>query len=272
MSINYPTSLDSFTNPTPTDYLDSPSHSGQHSDANDAIEALEAKVGINGSTVITSHDKILATGWIPAGETWTYASATTFTISGDKTDKYQKGDKIKFSQTTDGQKYMYIIGVSYSSPNTTITVTGGSDYDLDNETISSPYFSKAENPQGFPQWFNFAAPTWNLSDIDDGSGGQPSTASFTQKIVGNTVYGEIRLTTNNAYKVGTGLVIRFTPPISAVGLSNTCIGSSFTPHSINRSPGAAVLLDDGDTIASYTVSITDNTQLTTVAISYCYEF
>ena len=33
-------------------------------------------------------------GWTPAGETWTYASPTTFTISGDKTSKYQKGDKI----------------------------------------------------------------------------------------------------------------------------------------------------------------------------------
>jgi hypothetical protein len=215
-------------------------------------------------------DSWIESYWIPARETWTYASATTFTISGDKTDKYQKGDKIKFTQTT--VKYFYIISVSYSSPNTTITITAGTDYTLANASIVSPYFSKAENPQGFPHWFNFAAPTWNLSDIDDGSGGQPSTASFTQKIVGNTVYGEIRLTTNNAYKVGTGLVIRFTPPISAVGLSNTCVGSSFTPHGSNRFPGSVILLDDGATIASYTASIADNTHLITVAISYCYEF
>lgn len=46
MAINFPTSLDAFTNPTSGNTLDSPSHSQQHSDANDAIEALETKVGI----------------------------------------------------------------------------------------------------------------------------------------------------------------------------------------------------------------------------------
>ena len=49
MAINYPTSLDNFTNPSATSSLDSPSHSLQHSDANDALEALEEKVGIGAS-------------------------------------------------------------------------------------------------------------------------------------------------------------------------------------------------------------------------------
>ena len=56
MATNFPTSIDSLTNPNSTDTLDSPSHSGQHSDANDAIEALEAKVGVNGSAVTSSLD------------------------------------------------------------------------------------------------------------------------------------------------------------------------------------------------------------------------
>lgn len=46
MATNYPTSLDNFTNPLSTDSQDSPSHSLQHADANDAIEALETKVGV----------------------------------------------------------------------------------------------------------------------------------------------------------------------------------------------------------------------------------
>jgi len=54
--INYPTSLDTLTNPASNNTLDSPSHSGQHSDVNDAVEALEAKVGANSSAVTTSHD------------------------------------------------------------------------------------------------------------------------------------------------------------------------------------------------------------------------
>lgn len=56
MATDFPTGLDALTNPTATDYLNSPSHSGQHANANDAIEALEAKVGINSSAVTTSHD------------------------------------------------------------------------------------------------------------------------------------------------------------------------------------------------------------------------
>lgn len=56
MSISYPTSLDNFSNPSAGNPLNSPSHSTQHANENDAIEALEAKVGIDGSAVTTSHD------------------------------------------------------------------------------------------------------------------------------------------------------------------------------------------------------------------------
>jgi hypothetical protein len=59
MATNFPTSLDSLTNPTSTDGLDNPSHSAQHADANDAIEALEAKVGVNSSAVATSLDYLV---------------------------------------------------------------------------------------------------------------------------------------------------------------------------------------------------------------------
>jgi len=49
MATNYPSSLDNFTNPNGADPQNSPSHSLQHADANDAIEALETKVGIGSS-------------------------------------------------------------------------------------------------------------------------------------------------------------------------------------------------------------------------------
>ena len=48
--VNFPTSLDTFSNPNPTDPQNSPSHSSQHTNANDAIEALEAKLGVTSST------------------------------------------------------------------------------------------------------------------------------------------------------------------------------------------------------------------------------
>lgn len=56
MATGFPTSLDTLTNPTSTDALTSPSHADQHADANDAIEALQTKVGVNGSAVTTSLD------------------------------------------------------------------------------------------------------------------------------------------------------------------------------------------------------------------------
>ena len=62
MSTSFPTSLDALTNPTPTDTLDSVTvpHADQHANANDAIEALETKVGIDGSADAGSIDYRLA--------------------------------------------------------------------------------------------------------------------------------------------------------------------------------------------------------------------
>jgi hypothetical protein len=54
MASTFPTSLDTFTNPTATSLLTSPSHAQQHSDINDAVEALEAKVAI-GNTVLGTY-------------------------------------------------------------------------------------------------------------------------------------------------------------------------------------------------------------------------
>ena len=54
MAITYPTTLDAFTNPTAASLLTSPSHAQQHSDINDAVEALETKVAI-GNTVLGTY-------------------------------------------------------------------------------------------------------------------------------------------------------------------------------------------------------------------------
>lgn len=58
MPTNFPTSLDALTNPTSTDAMNSVTvpHASQHANLNDAVEALEAKVGVNGSAVTTSLD------------------------------------------------------------------------------------------------------------------------------------------------------------------------------------------------------------------------
>ena len=333
MAINFPTSIDSLTNPISSNTLDNPSHAGQHSDANDAIEALETKVGVNSSAVSGSidykltntsssnpgHKHTLAngatdvtasaaelnqlddvsvggtssgdvvtidgtqiltnktingdnntitnlahgsevdnpssgvhgitgnvvgttdtqtltnktltnpklnedvavtikaselngllTGWIPAGETWTYASATTITVPSGAASKYQKGDKIKLTQTT--VKYFYVVSVA----DTVLTVTGGSDYTVANAAITLPYFSKVENPQGFPGYFNCTL-TASVS-----SGTLTTCTSIGRFSVDGswvTLNGKITLTDKGT---GSG-VLRSTVPISAAG-TISCVG------------------------------------------------
>lgn len=58
MSTNFPTSLDTLTNPSASDSMDTAGveHDVQHSTLNDAVEALEAKVGVDSSAVTSSHD------------------------------------------------------------------------------------------------------------------------------------------------------------------------------------------------------------------------
>jgi hypothetical protein len=58
MPSNFPTQLDALINPSASSKLNDPAvaHHKQHSNANDAIEAIQNKVGINDSTDITSLD------------------------------------------------------------------------------------------------------------------------------------------------------------------------------------------------------------------------
>jgi hypothetical protein len=105
-----------------------------------------------------------STGWLSAGEDWTFASADsptfTFTISGDKSAKYSPGMRIRIDQS--GIKYFIITSVSYSSPDTTITVYGGTDYTMTSATIESPCYSMLKAPVGFP-----LSPTkWSVSLVD----------------------------------------------------------------------------------------------------------
>jgi hypothetical protein len=52
MPTNFPTSVDVLVNPTPTDSLNAPAHSTQHTNANDAIEAIEGYL-LNGGQGLT---------------------------------------------------------------------------------------------------------------------------------------------------------------------------------------------------------------------------
>jgi uncharacterized protein YbbK (DUF523 family) len=116
-------------------------------------------------------------GWISSGETWTYASATTFTVSGDVTAKFQKGTRIKLTQSST-VKYFAVVASSHSAGTTTVTITGGTDYTLTNSAITNNYYSYIVSPQGYPDWFNYT-PTWG------GFSAAPAVNSARFRVVGS---------------------------------------------------------------------------------------
>lgn len=87
-------------------------------------------------------------GWIPAEQTWAYASADapTFviTVPSGAASKYSVGMRLKLTQST--VKYFIITAVA----DTTLTVYGGTDYTLTDTTISANYYSTVKSPLGFP--------------------------------------------------------------------------------------------------------------------------
>lgn len=75
MAINFPTSLDNFTNPVSGNTLDSPSHSLQHSDINDAVEALERKIGVGTAVAGSASTGQVLTISATGTSTWSTPSA-----------------------------------------------------------------------------------------------------------------------------------------------------------------------------------------------------
>jgi hypothetical protein len=143
------------------------------------LAVTTAKLADNAVTHTKLSDDVVA-GWYGAGETWTYASADdptyTVTISGDKTAKYDPGQRVKLTQATGGTKYFLITKEAYSSPDTTLTLYGGTDYNLNNESISSPFYSIAKAPAGFP--LNPAKWTVQASDITNRSQSSPTASTW----------------------------------------------------------------------------------------------
>ena len=94
-------------------------------------------------------DTNLIDGWTPVSSTWTYASASTITVPSGAASIYQKGDRIKWTQTT--VKYGVIVAVA----DTLLTIAVNTDYTVANAAISSIYYSHQANPLGYPHWFNY---------------------------------------------------------------------------------------------------------------------
>jgi hypothetical protein len=149
---------------------------------------------------------IINDGWIPSSDTWTYASASTFTVSGDKTAIYKKGTKLKFTQTS--VKYAVVVSSSYSAPNTTVTILVNTSYTIANASITSPYYTYVENPQGWPGTFTWS-PTWTNLTVGNG------TLVATIRIDGTLLKGNINLVWGSTSSIAGA--VQFDTPVAASG-------------------------------------------------------
>ncbi len=151
MSSNFPTSIDSFVDPTAGDTLNSPAHTTQHSDLNDAIEKIETKVGANNSAVNTTHDYKLssvATGQKAVSTSGDQTIEGKKTFTGDNThsgnntfsgantfsgvNTYTKAVKTALKSNTDGATITFDLNESNLH---TVTLGGNRTLALSNPTV-----------------------------------------------------------------------------------------------------------------------------------------
>ena len=133
----------------PTDFPTNPDTYTTKVDGVDTVMAAHINDLQDAMMAVQDFALDLRDGWCYDTDTWTYVSATSFKITGkDVRYKFPKGTKIKLVQSGI-TKYFYVVETAFST-DTTITITGGSDYSLASTTISGQAYSYAAAPQGFP--------------------------------------------------------------------------------------------------------------------------
>ena len=164
MATSFPTSLDSFTNPSASDALDSVSvpHADQHANINDAVEALQAKVGVDGSAVTSSLD--YQVNGLPAGLLGSDSTTSDLTLSTSDTDIVNTFVTLSTSRVL---KITGYIG-QLDNPSTTLNVTmrlrsdvagSGVQYEISLTSLSS----SAPSTVGLVMYVaTFAAGTYNF--------------------------------------------------------------------------------------------------------------
>ncbi len=142
-------------------------------------------------------------GWIYDTDTWSYVSATSFKITGkDVRYKFPKGTKIKLVQSG-STKYFYVVATAYTSGDTIITITGGSDYTLASATISGQAYSYAAAPQSFPQWFNWTPTFTGFSTVP--------TGIHKFSVIGSTCFANIRESSGTSNSTAFAISAPITP-------------------------------------------------------------
>lgn len=119
MATDYPGALDTtkLTNPATTDKRNSPSHAGLHANAQDAIKALEAKVGTGASTPVVS---TLLFGTGTGTSAWT--QLTSAQLAASLSDETGTGSAV--FATTPTLVTPKVDTINESTPSNGVTVSG----------------------------------------------------------------------------------------------------------------------------------------------------
>lgn len=136
--------------------------------SNDYIIVLDSSANIAKKITVANAFGVADYGWTASGESWTFSSFNStlrtgvITVPSDATTKYPLGSKVKLTQSTGGTKYAKVVGVT----STSLTLQFASGITLNNEAITSTFYSLVENPTGFPANSSFI-----ITYTSSGSGG-----------------------------------------------------------------------------------------------------
>jgi hypothetical protein len=166
MATNFPTSVDSLVNPVSNDSLNSPSHSAQHTNANDAIEAVEDYLlngaGRTGLVLIKSETVGTAVSSVTLSDVFsatygayrivvsavdaTNVTANTIKFGAATTNYFSSQYYDSFVATTNGidrnnntAAYLYI-GVTAQNDDTNVTFDLGNPFLTKRTTVAGNYF------------------------------------------------------------------------------------------------------------------------------------
>ena len=189
MATNFPASLDSLTNPTSSDSLNSPSHSAQHANSNDAIEALQAKVGADSSAVTTSLDyKVAQLEAISHGKILQVLSTTkldAFTTSSTSLVDVT-GLSVSVTPSSTSSKVLVLAQVSVGAPTAT---NFGLQLVRDSTAIFISTAGSANATAQFQNHFGTATDTWTFVYLDSPA----SSSATTYKIQARCGTGSVKI-------------------------------------------------------------------------------
>lgn len=229
MATNFPTSLDNFTNPTSTDAMNSVTvpHATQHANLNDAVEALEAKVGVNSSAVASSLD--YRVGVLEANE----LPETIINAKGDLIVGSADDTAVRLAVGTNGHALVadsvQTTGIKWAAVGD-VTLTGTET--LTNKTLTSPVLNQPILSRAEERWNVAAVAATGTVNFD------AVTASawlYTTNASGNwtlNVRGDSSTTLSSLLAVGDSITIAFAVTMTTAYYQTgfQIDGSSVTPE------------------------------------------